>query len=1206
MKLKDLYSKPIERSVNPAVSATKFDEETQRIEIHEYVFTDEILNGLFRILDAIKNNKPYDHVGIWIDGYYGSGKSHFLKYLDYCITPATQEAALERLLAAVKVIDPLDASHNISFDYQQMDSIAKWLKKATIDTCIFNLETSYDNSTDKKKAFLHVFWNEFNGKRGFNKFNITLAQNLEKPLAEKGVFEEFKRRIAEEQEADWNDPLTAADMIDQEIDYVLDVATDLVPSLSKESIKERIIKRDMTMSIDRFAAELASFLKDKGDDYRLIMLADEVSQFINSERDRYLNLQEIITKLSEACENKIWIACTAQQDLSEIMDACHIVEEQDKEGKIKGRFEVKVSLKGTQPEVITQKRILEKKEEVKDDLGDLYDRTKASFDLQFKLPTTYNGYDSKEDFIAYYPFVPYQFKLIMQVFNSFLNLGYVAKEVKGNERSIIKVIHATAKANKEAELGRFISFDELYNNMFEEGLQARGQRAVNNAEQMARTYSANPQLALKVARVLFMICNIATDDQLIFPATLDNITSLLVNDVETPRLNIKNDVEKIIEYLCDKNIIRREQGKQGAPDTYQFYSEEEMKVASLIQSQQVDTNTQAEQLREIFLKYFNVRNKEQYRTRSFSVGAVIKQRSFLTSNAPDVVVDFMMDNDYDNAAMLALQNSAQNRLVFYLGPQFMSHKRLYNSFYWFCQVQRYMSTPATNADNAETRKEFEKRASEMLQTLIIPEFQKILDTCPVVSGLSEIDESELSGKRGAERYSLALQKHLASIYKFASFVDSPQIPRNSEALRKAILRPIQPGDYDGMNTELLDAEKHVENYLNKQFGETNVADVTAKFQKAPYGWDSICTLHIINELVRRHRRDYSYANNPNVDPAMVASRIMVETNKFTLRAAVAIPQEILNQFAEVWKEIFGTGAGLSTSDSSQMFRTCREIENDYGLEKLIRNYNKKANEYAQYPFVTPLRNAVELFEKWMMERDPQKFFNLVIADKEMAKTAIDICKEVLAFINDQLDNYKGVIKFVSENHDNFDYIPEELKEQVASIKEIETLQWPIRVREYMRMKNILTGAIDQVKTEIREQIKKAYQLTYDQLVQACEAEGVPTAILSDINVIIATKTASNSIPALKNNVNTDAFFGEQAGRIQRKKIEMQPKPVVTPDNPDKPAAQPAPKEKTVTVQLRTRTITPLKSENEVDKYLADLKDQLMKQIKDGNSVMVIR
>lgn len=45
MKLKELYNKPIDRAVNPAVSATKFDPETERIEIQEYVFTDEIMNG---------------------------------------------------------------------------------------------------------------------------------------------------------------------------------------------------------------------------------------------------------------------------------------------------------------------------------------------------------------------------------------------------------------------------------------------------------------------------------------------------------------------------------------------------------------------------------------------------------------------------------------------------------------------------------------------------------------------------------------------------------------------------------------------------------------------------------------------------------------------------------------------------------------------------------------------------------------------------------------------------------------------------------------------------------------------------------------------------------------------------------------------------------------------------------------------------------
>ncbi len=99
MKLEQLYKKDISRSVNPAVSATKFDPETTKTEIEEYVFTDVIINGLVKILDAIKNNRRFDHIGIWIDGYYGSGKSHFLKYLDYLITPETMDSAYNRLLS---------------------------------------------------------------------------------------------------------------------------------------------------------------------------------------------------------------------------------------------------------------------------------------------------------------------------------------------------------------------------------------------------------------------------------------------------------------------------------------------------------------------------------------------------------------------------------------------------------------------------------------------------------------------------------------------------------------------------------------------------------------------------------------------------------------------------------------------------------------------------------------------------------------------------------------------------------------------------------------------------------------------------------------------------------------------------------------------------------------------------------------------------
>lgn len=1208
MKLKELYNKPIDRAVNPAVSATKFDPETERIEIQEYVFTDEIMNGLFRILDAIKNNQPYDHVGIWIDGYYGSGKSHFLKYLDYCITPSTREDALSRLLEAIKAIDPLDDKHYLSFDYEQMVSIANWLERATIDTCIFNLETSYDNSTDKKKAFLHVFWNEFNGKRGFNKFNITLAQNLEKPLEEKGVFEAFKQRIAEEG-GDWNDPGMAADLIDNELDWVLDIAKELAPTLSVDSIRERIIKRDTNMSIDRFGLELASYLKDKGDDYRLIFLADEVSQFINKERDRYLNLQEIITKLSEACDNKVWVACTAQQDLSEIMDDCHIAEEKDKEGKIKGRFEVKVSLKGTQPEVITQKRILDKKEEVKDTLASLYNKYKAGFDLQFKLPNSYSSYDSQDDFIDYYPFVPYQFKLIMQVFNSFLNLGYVAKEVKGNERSIIKVIHSTAKANADAELGKFISFDELYNNMFEEGLQARGQKAVDNALRMARSYQTDKpektRLAVRVVNVLFMICNISQTDQLLFPATVDNVTSLLVNNMDTPRMTIKNEVEKILEFLCDNNIIRREQGKQGAPDTFTFYSEEEMKVAQLIQSQVVDNNTQAEQLKDIFNKYITaLRNKEQYKTRSFSVGLTIKQRTFLSNN-PDVMVEFMMDPDYDTAEQLALQNSNTNRMVYYVGPQYRENRRLYNAFYWYCQAERYMSTPVPNEDNANTRKEFAKRAEELYERLIKKEFEKILDTCPIVSGLYVIDEAELGQKRGNDRYRVAIEKHLAGIYPKANLVDSPSIPRTTEQLKKAILRNVNPGDYEGMGAILTDAEHEVEIYLNKQFAEVNVTDVLTKFSKAPYGWDNICTLYVINELVRRHNRDYAYANNPNVETSTVANRIVTESNKFTLRQAQVISPQVIQKFIAAWKEIFGISSAPTTTDSTQLFRMCRDIESERSLSKLIKGYKDIEQQIIAYPFVEPIRKAIDLFESWLDERDPLKFFNLIISSKDEARMLTDKCKEVVQFTHDQLSTYKQLIQFADENTYNFSFVPEEMIGAVDEFLKVKDDPWPMgnTFRGYIKLRNQLSGSLDDVRNQLRDKIKAAYNDIFDYLLQVAEKQNVPASVLSDREATIQLKTAPTNILVLRNNILTDVFYQEQVNKIMS---YIPPKPTKKDNDEVDPPTPPVREKRIRQASLQTRTKLPITNEEDIDRYLEGLRQQIERLLVDHDGVMIIK
>jgi hypothetical protein len=84
MKFKDLYERGLDRKVNPAVSASDLSEDTVLTEIVEYVFHRRDYHQPVQYTDQHQANQG-SHVGIWINGYYGSGKSHFLKYASYCL-----------------------------------------------------------------------------------------------------------------------------------------------------------------------------------------------------------------------------------------------------------------------------------------------------------------------------------------------------------------------------------------------------------------------------------------------------------------------------------------------------------------------------------------------------------------------------------------------------------------------------------------------------------------------------------------------------------------------------------------------------------------------------------------------------------------------------------------------------------------------------------------------------------------------------------------------------------------------------------------------------------------------------------------------------------------------------------------------------------------------------------------------------------------
>ncbi|MFZ1396118.1 MAG: DUF6079 family protein, partial [Candidatus Promineifilaceae bacterium] len=76
-QLATLFAQPIDRHIEGVIKAD--DEAGLRQEVEEYVLTNEVAKRLDGFLAAYNNYQGAN--GVWISGFFGSGKSHLLKIL---------------------------------------------------------------------------------------------------------------------------------------------------------------------------------------------------------------------------------------------------------------------------------------------------------------------------------------------------------------------------------------------------------------------------------------------------------------------------------------------------------------------------------------------------------------------------------------------------------------------------------------------------------------------------------------------------------------------------------------------------------------------------------------------------------------------------------------------------------------------------------------------------------------------------------------------------------------------------------------------------------------------------------------------------------------------------------------------------------------------------------------------------------------------
>ncbi len=114
-------------------------------------------------------------------------------------------------------------------------------------------------------------------------------------------------------------------------------------------------KSAIEFSIAQLVEDIKDYLKTKPNNFRLLFMVDEVGQYVGTDTDMLLNLQSLVEKIGSECGGKVWVVCTGQEAIDEIIKV-----RADEFSRIQARFKTRLSLSSSSVDEVIQKRILKK------------------------------------------------------------------------------------------------------------------------------------------------------------------------------------------------------------------------------------------------------------------------------------------------------------------------------------------------------------------------------------------------------------------------------------------------------------------------------------------------------------------------------------------------------------------------------------------------------------------------------------------------------------------------------------------------------------------------------------------------------------------------------------------------------------------------------------------------------------------------------
>ena len=817
MNIGQMFAKSINREIKPVVKPGQVDDATVKLELQEYVVTQELQKHFAAFFSNYHRGigADTDRIGVWISGFFGSGKSHFLKMLSYLISDkeVAGKPALEYFIEDDKITDP-----KVLADIRAAESVST-------DVILFDIASkSRTSSAAARDVITIVFLRAFNEKLGYS-YQYPRMADLERKLDADGKLQKFRDRVEELEGSSWDDAVAGIDLAQDSFVQAL-VEQGVMSEESARSWCDRV-GEEYSISTEDFAKLVRKHIESKGNDHHVVFCVDEVGQYIGDDSNMMLDLQTLEHDLAVQCHGKAWILVTAQ----EAIDKIQVVNNVDF-SKIQGRFDTRLSLSSSDVAEVVKKRILKKNAEAQAELETFYPRKSDALDTLLKFSgdmPEMKLYENAADFAEVYPFVPYQFNLLGKVLDAVRLFSSPGKNSSYGERSMLSMYLSTAKSLQDQEEGILVPFNAFY-----QGLSALVDHetaiAITNAQ---RNNSLNPDHAetcfeVEVLKVLFMIKNVREFDK----PTVQNIATLMASRMNEDRYQLENRLETALKKLVQEQLV------QNLGDNYVFLTNEEQEVNREIASRRPEDSEMNRELATLIFdeNYRADKYRYPYLNGRYSFGFNRKIDGYDALSRPDnsitVKIITSRGDDADEARLKMLSSGESGDHTIFV--QLHDDTRLNNELRMMLQIQNYLRSGTAGritkyrAICEAKQEEVEERRQNVKVFL-----KQALSEADIyvygskLSGGSRDFETRLNDalKQQVER----LFNHLTDIDKSVSEQDIGKLFADAGQMRLG-------GDGTGNSRALDDVRTRIERNSLSRTVTTSLKTLLGIFTKEPYGF----------------------------------------------------------------------------------------------------------------------------------------------------------------------------------------------------------------------------------------------------------------------------------------------------------------------------------------------------------------------------------